>query len=203
MLTLLQGTGAARIFERAKLLSPYVHTETLQFKEVAPSELCERAETLTLFGDTRAYLVDLSEADDLAIYNPILETLSVSAHFFLLETESGAQFAKEVARAGGAVVKVKAPPVQKAFDPFVLASALERGDKKALWIAYEEALRAGHEPEALAGILAWKARSMLGRSSLKDERARKLSSDMVTLYHESRRGAGDLGLLLERYILTL
>ena len=35
------------------------------------------------------------------------------------------------------------------------------------------------------------------------ENARKLSNDIVAVYHESRRGGGDMELLLEQFILTL
>jgi len=63
-----------------------------------------------------------------------------------------------------------------------------------LWLALTAALRAGERGEALAGLLAWKARAM------KDA---KLSRELMCLYHDSHRGVGELELLLERFVLKL
>lgn len=57
-----------------------------------------------------------------------------------------------------------------------------------------EAWRNGEKPEAVAGLLAWKARQM------KDA---ELSRELTFMYHDSHRGAGELALLLERFALKL
>ncbi|KKW35436.1 MAG: hypothetical protein UY83_C0008G0024 [Candidatus Adlerbacteria bacterium GW2011_GWA1_54_10] len=80
------------------------------------------------------------------------------------------------------------------FDPFNLSAALAARDKKGLWLGLYQALRAGEKPEAVAGLLAWKARSIGDK---------KLSRELTFLYHDSHRGAGDLELLLERFALKL
>ena len=54
--------------------------------------------------------------------------------------------------------------------------------------------RAGEKPEAVAGLMAWKARQIKNV---------KLSRELVALYHDSHRGAGELELLLERFALKL
>ena len=67
-------------------------------------------------------------------------------------------------------------------------------DKKKLWLGLMQSFRAGEKAEAVAGLMAWKARQM---------RDAKLSRELVALYHDSHRGAGDLELLLERFALKL
>jgi hypothetical protein len=57
-----------------------------------------------------------------------------------------------------------------------------------------QALRAGEKPEAIAALLAWKARA-IGNAAL--------SRELTYMYHDSHRGAGDLELLLERFALKL
>ena len=65
-------------------------------------------------------------------------------------------------------------------------------------------IKAPDIPEQIAGILAWKARAMLAISRMPAERKKlhALSRDIVCMYHDSHRGAGDLSLLLERFALA-
>jgi hypothetical protein len=89
---------------------------------------------------------------------------------------------------------VKAEKKEFKFDRFGVTSALGARDKKKLWLGLMQALRAGEKPEALAGLLAWKARQMQDAN---------LSRELTFMYHDSHRGAGDLALLLERFALKL
>ncbi len=205
MIVLIVGSDTARPQARASAASAYATREQLRPNDLSGAALVERAGADTLFEDTNAYFIDASAAGtpDDVFEKETLKALSESKHLFIIEIESGADMARAVEKVGGKVVKVKAPPKEKTFEVFSLATALGKKDKKALWLLYREALDGGVEPEALIGILAWKARQMLGIKGVKDTAARKLSRDLVCLYHDSRRGAGELELLLERFILTM
>ena len=76
----------------------------------------------------------------------------------------------------------------------IMRAALGAKDRKKLWLGLMQSFRAGEKAEAEAGLMAWKARQM---------RDAKLSRELVVLYHDSHRGAGDLELLLERFVLSL
>ncbi len=112
------------------------------------------------------------------------------------------------------------------FNVFALADAFANKNRESLWVGYIKALKAGVAVEQIQGMLFWQAKSMLlalsSRSadeaglkpfvyskSLKAgnawgiESVRKAMENLVKIYHESRREAGNLEILLEKYILSL
>lgn len=112
------------------------------------------------------------------------------------------------------------------FNRFALTDALGKRDRKILWVLYQKALRAGVAEEEIHGLLFWQIKSMLmaataknvGESGLKPfvySKAKaaaaqysktellQLSEDLVTLYHEVRRGKYDMETALERFVLSV
>ncbi len=202
MLTLILGTDSARPKERIAALSGRSASESLP-AAISADALLSLAQSESLFGESRTY-VGVSLMEDETLADSLIETfpaLAESPHLFLFEEESGAAIAKAVEKAGGAVVKAKSEAKKEASDPFALANALGKRDRKNLWLLYRKAIDDGSSPEQLVGMLAWKARSMIAKEG--SEEAKKLSRDIVAVYHESRRGGGEMELLLERLILTL
>jgi len=112
------------------------------------------------------------------------------------------------------------------FNVFSLSDALGTRNKQELWVLYMQALQNGVEPESIQGTLHWTVRSMLVSVSAKsaEESGQKpfvyskfkrfashykkeeivsLSRSLISLYHDAHRGAGDLRMGLERWILSL
>jgi len=86
-----------------------------------------------------------------------------------------------------------------------LVNALGTRDGKALWKELQKAYRLGDAPEAVHGLLHWKARDMMqkgGREWSKEE-ARKLSRDLIELLSDSRGKDLPLKESLERFALSL
>ena len=98
---------------------------------------------------------------------------------------------KDSEKAAVSDLKEKAP-AKAGADIFALASAFGAKDAFKAWSLFRQATDAGTEPEAIAGMLFWKAKSM-GSVPL----ARKL----IVMYHEAHRGRNDLELSLERLVL--
>lgn len=121
---------------------------------------------------------------------------------------------------------VRKEEVKEYFNVFQLGDALGERNKRELWSGLMRALRAGNEPESLHGTLHWAVRSMLaaGNSGSPEEAGQKpfvyskfkryaknfkegelskLSRELITLYHESRRGKYDLETALERWVLAI
>jgi hypothetical protein len=86
---------------------------------------------------------------------------------------------------------------------FSLANALQRGDKKALWVGYQRELLTS-DPEAIQGVLFWGAKQMLlsARSDSERARAEKIVARLAELPHESRRRGVDLEYALEKFVLS-
>ena len=112
------------------------------------------------------------------------------------------------------------------FNTFSLADVFGRRDKKNLWTLYQEALSQGVAPEEINGVLFWQLKSMIvadksksaDESGLKpyvfqksksfarnysSEEMKKMSSALVSVYHDSRRGIHEFEIALERFILSL
>ncbi len=89
-------------------------------------------------------------------------------------------------------------------NPFAVTYPLGSRDKKNTWISFQKVIQNQAEPEALAGIIFWKIKSMILEKDTKKYSERELielSSKIISIYHEGHRGMGDIETGLERLIL--
>ena len=170
--------------------------EELKWESMSVDELATLASTAALFGGASTFvLVGAINSDRQDEFLDVLEVFSESPHTFIFEEEKLLKAPSVVLEKAGVKVEVhKTEKKEFKFDQFGVTAALAAKDKKKLWLGLTAALRAGEKPEALAALLAWKARAM---------RDVGLSRQLTFLYHDSHRGAGDLELLLERFALKL
>ncbi len=112
------------------------------------------------------------------------------------------------------------------IDFFEFANTLGKRDKKNLWILFQDALREQVPAEEIHGIFFWQVKSMIlakkcknaeeARMSpfpyqkarefsknYKDGELEKISSNLISMYHEAHRGNVDFFVALEKFILTL
>lgn len=95
---------------------------------------------------------------------------------------------------------------EKKFDIFSLTYAFGRRDKKALWVLYQKAKLNNIADEQIHGVLFWKIKSMLlsfNTPHYSEDELKKLSSSLVSLYHDTRRGIREIDIALERFILEI
>lgn len=88
---------------------------------------------------------------------------------------------------------------------FALADAMNRGDKKNLWIGYQRELQGGGAPEAIHGVLFWGAKKALlaARTDAAAARPARLVALLAELPHKARREGEDLEYALERFVLAI
>ncbi len=170
--------------------------EELKWENISQDELRSLASTTGLFGGTSTFvLVGVLYSGRGEEFLDLVDALVESPHTFIFEEEKLLKHeTDELNKVGAKIEIVKAEKKAFAFDQYGVATALGAKDKKRLWLGLMQSFRAGEKAEAVAGLMAWKARQM---------RDIKLSRELVSLYHDSHRGAGDLELLLERFVLTL
>lgn len=86
-----------------------------------------------------------------------------------------------------------------------LVNALGTRNGEVLWKELQLAMREGDAPEALHGLLHWKARDMMQKGSRvwSPEEARELSVALIELVSEARSGGLPLNLALEHFALSL
>ena len=88
----------------------------------------------------------------------------------------------------------------------VAVAALERADKKALWIGLERELSDGGAPEAIHGVLFWGAKQMFLSAREGSDifaRSQRYISELAELPHEARRRNFPLDYALLRFALSV
>lgn len=223
MLTVLAGSYAGRSVLKAKALQGFERAELIEHG--TPQQLLELASSSSLFGEPKAYT--LADALEDESFLDVFEALADSPHLFLIEADKLLVKTEGALKKSGAnILKAAEEKTPERLNTFALADALGTRDKKRAWSLLVAFLRDGAKAEELAGILHWQARSMLAAqragsaaeanmkefSFSKSKRYAKnfserelseLSRKIVSLYHESHRGGGQLELLLERLVLSL
>lgn len=122
--------------------------------------------------------------------------------------------------------KEKLAQIGEKIDFFEFADALGRRDKKGLWVLFQDVLSEDVPAEEVHGILFWQVKSMILAKRSKDasdagmkpypfQKAKeysknykegeleKISSKLVSMYHEAHRGKEDFYVTLEKFILGL
>lgn len=173
-----------------------IHGEELKWAQLTSEELVSLASTDALFGGNQTFVLEGAlNSERGEEFVDLLEVFAESPHTFVFVEEKLLKAETEALTKVGAKIEiVKAEKKEYRFDNFGVAEALGKKDKKNLWLALMASWRAGEKPEAVAGLMAWKARQMKDVS---------LSRKLISLYHDSHRGAGELELLLERFALKL
>jgi hypothetical protein len=162
---------------------------------ISPEELFALATTPALFGAQTFTFAEAFTGERGEEFLGLVDTLKKSPHTFIFEEEKLLKKETEaLTKAGVKIENTKRDTKEYTFDQFGITSALQARDKKKLWLGLMTAFRAGEKPEAVAGLLTWKARQM-GDGAL--------SRELTYMYHDSHRGMGDLELLLERFVLKL
>lgn len=113
---------------------------------------------------------------------------------------------------------------KEVFNIFSLTDALGERNRGKLWVLYQKAVMGGAEPEEIHGILFWQVKSMLlaaqSRSAeeaglkpfvwskskrflgnYSTDELKKISNDMVNLYHQSRLESESLETNLELFVV--
>jgi DNA polymerase III delta subunit len=87
---------------------------------------------------------------------------------------------------------------------FGIAEAFSRKDKIGTWVLYRDAISKGVAPEEISGIIFWKIKTMLlnGARVFSVPELKKVSSELVSLYHKAHMGECDFVIGLEQFILS-
>lgn len=174
-------------------------------------------------------LDNLFEKKDFKVYIlDKLEDMALSEQIFLmLEGAVDAPTVKKIEKHAKQVQEFVKPEGKKpAFNIFAVTDGLIQKDKKKLWISYVDFMGKGVAPEEIHGIMFWQVKNMILASRSKDmkdsglspyayknalsggrnyktEELLGMSSGLVHMTHRVRQGEGDLGVMLERWVLEL
>ena len=120
-----------------------------------------------MFGGVRIVVLDSILANE-EMYPLLIKALPELAEskeaVFLYEEKLLADVRRRVEKYAESSVKHDAPGKGKDGSMFALASLLSRGDRKGLWVSYQQALARGERPEAIHGVLFWGAKKIWGKT---------------------------------------
>jgi len=86
---------------------------------------------------------------------------------------------------------------------FDIANAFARKDKFGAWMFYSRAIEEGVTPEAIAGMLFWKIKTMIlnNNKTFPLDILKYQSSRLISLYHLAHMGKANFTIGLEQFIL--
>lgn len=199
----------------------------LQDRESVVARLEELIGSTGLFESKYIVVLDfvLNESVVLESVLSFAKEMSESDHIFLiLEEKLDAATKKKLEKHATKTDNFDEKVVKKdSFNIFSITDSFLKKDKKGTWVILQRALREGIAPEEIHGILWWqtkvlnqvlrddteglkpfvisKTKRALGNFSAQD--VEKISSDLVTSYHDARRGERTLENSLEKLILSM
>lgn len=178
-------------------------------------------DTQDIFGETRLIIVGVTPFSE---FEDDLEGFHTSHTHFVIHVE------KLLAPQKRKIKDIKTfschpdKKEEQKFNMFAFTDALVTRNKKDLWVLHQKATREGVSSQEIINILLWQAKTMLlvtqstiADSGLKpfvynktkrslqkysEEEVRRLNQNLVSLYHNSRRGV-DLDIGLEKLLLEL
>jgi len=112
------------------------------------------------------------------------------------------------------------------FNMFALTDALGNRDRKKLWVLYNKAMFLEKAPEEIQGLLFWQLKSMIQAKNsktameagqkpfvfskskryvenFKEGELERKSGELITMYHDVRRGMVDFDVELEKWVLNV
>jgi len=157
-----------------------------------------------------------------------LEALKDSEQIFLfLEGKVDSASLKKIVKYSEKVQEFERKSEEKKeLNVFGINDGLLDKDKKRLWVSYIDLINKGGVPEEIHGILFWQIKSMIlvsrakssldaglspfvyknslrGARNYKTEELQKMSNELVTMTHKVRQGEGEIGIMIEKWILGL
>lgn len=173
---------------------------------VSKEEIFERARSVSLFGESPIVVLEnVVKEGKLDLSQDEISSLQDSKTVFVfLEDKFLAPEIKKYKKY--ATIEDFNIEIKKAvpkMNVFGIADSFSRKDKIGAWILYREAILQGISPEEISGIIFWKIKTMI----LTDTKVfslselKKLSSEIVAMYHQAHRGECDFTIGLEQFIL--
>ena len=215
-----------------QLLKKKPDAQVFYFEEgnVAEQDLDALIEAQGLFVEKHIVVLKqtLGNTESRDVVLPKLEAFKETQNIFVVsEGKLIAEHKRELTKHAEKIEEHNSAESKKeTFNVFALGDALGGKDRKGLWTGYTQALMSGAEVESIHGTLHWAIKAMLASSTSgsADEAGEKQftynkfkkyagnfnegelkehSRKLIEIYHDARRGKHELGIALERWILSV
>ncbi len=215
MIYLFTGSDVAKVRAKAfqwvaaaRAKAPDAGYVRLDAEVITPERLFEAASVQGLFFSKTLVLLDdpfsQSESGEVVLEHLDLLTDSSNPIAIVAPKLLASRVKKLEAKAEKVFVIDVTTKKERGFNASLI-NALAQKNRALLWKEIVIAKRLGDAPEAIHGLLHWKARDMMqkGNTLWGKEGARTLSRELIELLSDSRSGELELSLALERFALSL
>lgn len=207
MITFIHGNDTkSKRFEINKI-SNRVIPLSIPANYISKDMLLSYASQSSLFGEKQIIVLENSlNESDLVFDEHLLNSLKdCQTQFIFNEDAITATELKKYKKYFDKEIKFELEKVVlKKSNPFDIANAYGAKDKIKAWTLYVSIIESGEAPEAIAGMLFWKIKTLLSGYSPKPFTKDELlyaSSKLVDIYHKAHRGECDMEQALEEFIL--
>jgi DNA polymerase III delta subunit len=211
-----------------KEANPAIVTVRVEADGYLKGQLANMIGATSLFGESYVYVLDTPTLKDdfWAEVESLASDLASSRQTFILVEDSLLAGPKKILTNHATSITEYKNEAGEVFNPFQLADALLRKDKRALWLLLQEAIKNDLPAEEIIGVLWWQIKTLrlaiLTKSAteagIKDfpyNKAKKaisnfkpgevegLALSLLNLYHDGHAGERDIDLALEGWVLRL
>jgi len=183
-----------------------------------------------LFGGASVIVLNMvfqNEEAEEYVPKHLLEMKDSQNIFVVLEGKLTKAISERITKKAGSAQEFSGKVAKKEeFNRFAITDALGRRSKKDTWVILQKGFLEEIPAEELHGILFWQVKSMILAASSKsaseanlnpfvfkkaasfaknftEEELKNLSSELVRIYHEARRGGDELPIALEKFVLSI
>lgn len=183
--------------------SPIFLRETEFIKE----EILNYAKSVSLFGGIQTIVIeDLIKSGDISFSKEDIISLKESENLFILIEEKLLAADSKKYKDHSIIKDFNTTVIKKneKINVFDIADSFSKRDKMNTWILYRDAVLNGIPSEEISGIIFWKVKTMIlnGSKYFSLNELKKISGELVSLYHESHKGNLDFVIGLEQLILS-
>ena len=209
-------------------VDPAIVTVRVEADTYSRGEIANLVGATSLFGEKYVYVLDnpLQAEDFWAEVETLASDLASSKQTFILVEKSLLAGPKKILISNATSITEYKSEAGEAFNPFLMADAFLRKDKRALWLLLREAKKNDLPAEEIIGVLWWQIKTLrlailtqsASEAGVKDfpyNKAKKainnfkpgeveaLALSLLTLYHQGHAGERDIDLALESWALRL
>ena len=193
--------------KNAYMKSVVGNVESIQIspRTISLNVLLSYSHQAPLFGDRPTIILENPiSVSEMVFTDELLEVLKNSeTNFIFLEDDLTAAEIKKYKKFSEIKEFTLIKPANKT-NPFVVANAFGNKDKLGAWSAYCDVLARGEGPEAIAGMLFWKIKTLLiapSQNPFTKIELKNASSALIDIYHKAHAGEMELDIGLEKFIL--
>ncbi len=183
--------------------------EILDAAALGVSQIMEIINSVSLFGDTPTYRITGvdSSLELRSLFLTMVPEISKASSNVVVVLEKLLAAERKKIEPFATIYETKTKVFKKTSDTtnaFVLADAFATGDKKKIWITFQEKTTYDDEIEKTHGMVWWKIKDMMMKKGIfSSEDIKNMARNLVGVYHESRLGGLSMKDRLEMFFLTL